>query len=399
MRVSAGLHIAALWLSATAALTAAGAGQAPTPENQPRLARPSTGAVIQQAVPATTTPSAQVPSQPTAVPAPEPLTPVNAPATDVTQLPNSTSTAPISSSSQAATAYRTYSAAKFGLAIEGVDAGLVSRLSGGSPTADVVIERPAAENTVGKHVAGVKYEDITFSTDLSSKPLSDWISATLKSQFVRKNGSVVAADLNYRVVEELQFFNALISAVTFPALDGASREAAAVTVSIGPEYTRPKAGSGGTIGTSSRLQKRWLASNFKFEMTGLDGSRVSHIDPITIAQKSTENPAGELRDYEKAPAGLVIPNVVLTLPEASGQTWAAWLDDFLVKGNNSNDKERNGSIVYLDDTRQTELARLNLFNCGIIRLASKAENAVEGIRRLQAELYCERMELGNKAGT
>jgi hypothetical protein len=134
-------------------------------------------------------------------------------------------------------------------------------------------------------------------------------------------------------------------------------------------------------------------------MSGLDGTRVNHIDAITIGQQVTENPVGEMRDYEKIPASLAIPNVKLTLPEAYAQSWASWLDDFLVKGNNSNDKERDGTIVYLDSNRQTELGRLNLFGCGIVGLApQKVQANSEAIRRVQAELYCERMEFESKAG-
>ncbi|HEY4648816.1 MAG TPA: hypothetical protein VIG95_06880, partial [Gemmatimonadales bacterium] len=67
-------------------------------------------------------------------------------------------------------------------------------------------------------------------------------------------------------------------------------------------------------------------------------------------------------------------------------------------GNNSNDKERNGSIVYLDPSLKVELGRLNLFNCGIVRLAPvKAQAGRESIQRVQAELYCERMEFEVKS--
>jgi T4-like virus tail tube protein gp19 len=404
--VAAGLA-SGLWLSV--ALSAALLAQAPTTENQPRLAAPSRGAVLQPtSAPGVPTPIAQPPGQPTTAtasdtaeaPAPTPLTAVSGPGSGITQLPNSTATAPTASSSQAATAsYRSYGAARFSLALDGMQAGLVNGVEGGSPTTDVVVERVGPDNVIHKHVAGVKYEDLSFSTGLDSKPLSEWISGTLKGQHARKNGSVIASDYNYNAVSQVDFFNGQISGVTFPALDGSSKDAASLTVSIAPEYTRSRSasGKGGDFGVKS--QKRWLRSNFRFEMDGLDGSRVAHIDSIPIGQPQIHD-IGEQRDYEKLPSTLNIPNVKLTLSEASAGTWAAWLDDFLVKGNNSNDKERNGSIVYLDQTLKGELGRLNLFNCGIIRLApQKTQAGSESIRRLQAELYCERMEFESKATT
>jgi hypothetical protein len=410
MRAPAGLHIVlGLCLSATLGLTTSGFSQAPTADNQPRLAAPAPtrAATIQPtAAPDAATPIAPTPGQPTTAaasdpaptPAPTPVTQVSGPPAGVTQLPNSTATSPTASSSQAATAtYRSYSASRFALALEGVQAGVVSAVAGGTPKADVVTEKTGSDNVAHKHVAGLKYEALSFTTGLDSKALNDWISATLKGQASRKNGSVIAADYSSKAVSELEFFNGLITGLTFPVLDAASKDPASLGVSIAPEYTRPKGGSGSTVGTASKAQK-WMAASFRFEMTGVDGSRVNHIDAITIGQKVTENPVGELRDYEKVPSTLEVPNVTLTMSEANAGTWAAWLDDFLVKGNNSDDKERSGSIVYLDQTLKAELGRLNLFNCGIVGLApQKAQSNTDQIRRVRAELYCERMEFEGKS--
>jgi phage tail-like protein len=400
MRVSAGLPMAAaLCVTATIALTTPGLSQAPTAENQPQLVKPAPGAVVRQAPTAVqeAAPAAQPPGQPTAAPAPESVTQVTAPAAGVTQLPNSTATAPTSSSSQAATAdYRSYGGSRFALSLDGIQAGPVSGVEGGTPTADVVVERLGPDNIAHKHVGGLRYQDLSFTTGLDSKALNDWISATLKGQYARKNGSVIAMDYSNRPSSELEFFNALITGITFPALDAASKDAASIAVSLAPEYTRAKAGSGTSASYASKSLKRWTPANFRFEMTGLDGTHVNHIDAITIGQQVTENTVGENRDYEKAPSRLEIPNVKLTMSENYAQSWANWLDDFLIKGNNGQDKEREGSIAYLDSSMQ-ELGRLHLFGCGIVGLGSqKSQAKTETIRRVQAELYCERMELETK---
>jgi phage tail-like protein len=411
MRAPAGLHIAlGLCLSATLGLTTSGFSQAPTADNQPRLAAPTRGAAIQPAttVPDAATPLAPTPGQPTtaaasdpaATPNPTPVTQVSGPPAGVTQLPNSTATSTTASSSQAATAaYRGYSASRFSLALEGIQAGSLNAVEGGTPTADVVSEKAGSDNVTHKHVGGVKYEELSFTTGLDSKPVTDWITATLKGQRLPKNGTVIAADYDGNAVSQLDFFNGRVSGISFPALDAASKDAATLTVSVTPEYTQPKTGSGKvSVASASKTQKRWSAMNFRFEMAGLDGSRVNHIDAISIGSKPEEIPVGEQRDYEKTTAALVVPNVTLTLAQAYAGTWATWLDDFLVKGNNSDDKERSGSIVYLDQTLKAELGRLNLFNCGIVRLAPvKAQAGRETIQRVQAELYCERMEFEAKA--
>src|SRR3954470_10284973 len=90
MRPPAGLHIVlGLCLSATLGLTTSGFSQAPTADNQPRLAAPARGAAIQPAttVPDAASPIAPTPGQPTtaaasdpgATPAPTPVTQVSGP--------------------------------------------------------------------------------------------------------------------------------------------------------------------------------------------------------------------------------------------------------------------------------------------------------------------------------
>src|SRR4051812_17064618 len=168
MRVPAGLPIVlGLCLSATAGLTTAGFSQAPTVENQPRLAAPARGATVQPttAAPDAATPVTPPPGQPTTATASDPgATPVSqviGPPAGVTQLPNSTATSSTSSSSQAASsAYRGFAAGRYGLELDGIQAGSLNSVEGGTPTADVVSERAGPDNSVPKHIAGVKYEDL-----------------------------------------------------------------------------------------------------------------------------------------------------------------------------------------------------------------------------------------------
>ncbi|MDQ3813127.1 MAG: hypothetical protein M3347_04150, partial [Armatimonadota bacterium] len=74
-------------------------------------------------------------------------------------------------------------------------------------------------------------------------------------------------------------------------------------------------------------------------------------------------------------------------------TWLDWHEDFVVKGNNDQTREKIGTLIFLSPNQQTELARLNFFNLGIFRIApDKSEAHADAIRRATVELYCERME-------
>jgi len=247
----------------------------------------------------------------------------------------------------------------------------------------------------------VRYQDISLETDLQSKALNDWIAASWKGGATRKSGSIQAMDFDYKSVSELEFTSALVIETTMPALDASSKDFAHMTIKLRPEFTRAKAGSDARASGSlaSQGQKKWLPSNFRFEMAGLDASKVSKIDGFTVRQVVAENPVGESRDYQKEPSSIEFPNLRITLSAAHASTWMNWHEDFVVKGNNGQSQERNGAIIYLDPTRKSELGRVNLINCGIFGLSPlKAEANSESISRVVADLYCERMDLLANAG-
>jgi phage tail-like protein len=373
-------------LMLTGILSVSAFAQVPTRTSEPRLV-----------VPTTATP---VPSQPTVAPAPVAPTPAAAQpettVTAVTAAPGNVTTLPTSSPATSSSTYaataQSYSAGRFALVVDGATVGSVRSLEGGTAVADVVTE----SGTTGapkKHLGGVKYEDISAAVGIDGKPVLDWIAQSWKGTSSRKNGSIVTMDLNYNPISGRQFSNALITETTTPAFDASSKETAQFTVKIAPEAISASTGSEAKTGLPLK-QTIWQASTFRFEMAGLDGSKVARIDPFTVRQGVTSDAVGEQRVYEKTPGKIEFPNLKISLAASSAGTWAGWFDDFVVKGNNGDDKERNGAIVFLSGDLTKELGRINLLNCGIFRLApDKLVVISETIRRVTAELYCERMEL------
>src|SRR5258706_9695716 len=108
----------------------------------------------------------------------------------------------------------------FVLYLEGVECGRVVSVTGGNATADVISEPPGPDHIVKKHLAGVKYEDIQVNCGIGiSKPVYDWIRATLKRTFQRKSGSIIVANYDGTVLRTLEFTNALITEIDIPAID------------------------------------------------------------------------------------------------------------------------------------------------------------------------------------
>ena len=67
-----------------------------------------------------------------------------------------------------------------------------------------------------------------------------------------------------------------------------------------------------------------------------------------------------------------------------------WLEDFVVRGNNGQDREKVGVLEYLAPDMKSTLLSLNLFGLGIFRAAPDAVVAgSEQIRRTAVAMYCE----------
>jgi hypothetical protein len=294
---------------------------------------------------------------------------------------------------------RAFIAGKFALELDSIRAGWLFKAEGGAAKAEVVNEKLGPDHIVKKHIGGVEYEEITVTCGSGmSKGIYEWIKHSFDHNYGRKNGAIVAADFNTQELSRLDFFNALISEIGFPALDAASKDPCKITLKFKPEYTRYKHGgggkvSGGTYSTDQAKQKQWLTSNFRLKIDGTDCSRVNKIEAITVKQKNVANPVGELRDYEQEPAHLEIPNLVITMPESHASEFFKWHESFVIKGENGDNKEKGGTLEYLTSDLKTVLFTINFEHLGIFKISpDSVESGSENIRRVKVEMYCENMK-------
>ena len=80
-----------------------------------------------------------------------------------------------------------YTAGKFALDLgRHSSPGWIQSVEGGHATADVVVEKVGADIIQHKHIAGVKYEDITVNCGTGmSKAFYEWIQASLDHKHTR----------------------------------------------------------------------------------------------------------------------------------------------------------------------------------------------------------------------
>jgi phage tail-like protein len=289
---------------------------------------------------------------------------------------------------------RNFGNSRYVLQLDGVSAGLLQSVEGGNATADVVAETQGTDFFIKKHLGQVKYEEIILRFGLNmEKAFYDWVSAAWGSNSIRKNGAVVTLDYNLNQVSVLEFFNARVTEVSFPASDGASKEPGFLTVRLTPEYTRLQPVSGKLKIPPTRGDKRpWLTSNFRLTIPGLDCARVARIEPITVKHSYPQSNVGDGRDYENQPGLVEFSNLRLTLAAADVSSWNAWFEDFVIKGNCGEDQEKSGSLELLSPDLKTVLARVSLSNLGIFRLTT-GKSDDRRPTHIVADLYCQQMSL------
>jgi hypothetical protein len=305
--------------------------------------------------------------------------------------------APALATNWAAEAYgaaaRSYIGGRYGLELDGAFAGLLTGFGGGNATGDVIKEKSNQDFVQRKHLGSVRVEPITIETELPTpKSFYDWVKSSIepRPRFLRKNGAIIEFDASNREIGRRNFSNALVTEVEFPSCDASSKEAARLAVTFSPETVRLSPSKGAALPPPSRQAAHLLRSNFRLRIQGLEQAtvRTSKIEAIEVKVATTETGAGQARAVQ--PGAIEVPNLVITVADSSAAPFYAWHEDFVLKGNNGQDRERPGVLEYLSPDLKTVLLALNFFNLGIFKVAPETSSGPQDtLRRSKVEMYCE----------
>lgn len=288
---------------------------------------------------------------------------------------------------------RAFTPGKFALEIDGNVVGFVNAVEGGLPFGDVVKE--AGEDFfVKKHLGYPGFRDIRleFGADMD-KSFYHWIAVALQGEHVRLNGAILGTDFQGTVVSRLEFQNALITEVGFPALDATSKDAAKLSIVLSPEQTVLNRKASGKVSVKGgAAQKRWLSSSFRLSIDQFDSKKVSKVDALTV--KLPRPNFGECYSCENLPPPQKVdfPDVVVTVREPADQVYD-WFQAFVIEGNSSDSNEKGGTLEYLAPDLKTVLFTLRFRNLGIFEVMPVAVDAGGStLPQLLAAMYCETME-------
>lgn len=94
--------------------------------------------------------------------------------------------------------------------------------------------------------------------------------------------------------------------------------------------------------------------------------------------------------FRRTNAGIVPTDLVLPFPSVDVDLWRAWADDFIVKGNNGQNKEKQGAIEVMAPNHDDVLVTLTIKQIGIFALTPTDDTS---IRSHRASMYFEHAQL------
>ena len=291
-------------------------------------------------------------------------------------------------------ASRSFSRAQ--LELDGSTCGFLYSLDGGTIKGEVATSQ-RVDMHPAKHLASITHEPFTIEVGLSpeGEPLFDWVSATLDKGHVRKDGAFLRADFDFNVQTRVEFFDAVLTEVGLPAMDGSSKDPCKLTLKGQPVLYRYRPVDGSKLTAGSDVSaKQWLASNFRLELGDLPCEKVSKVDALTWKQGTTKDEVGVFREPTILPTKVEVSNITLTISTADLEPWMEWHKSFVIDGKCTDADELSGSLTYLAPDLTDEFGRVAFFNVGIISLRQEpAEMNKDTISRFTVELYCEKMAI------
>jgi hypothetical protein len=111
----------------------------------------------------------------------------------------------------------------------------------------------------------------------------DWLAAAVQGKPLPKDGEIVAYDYTCQPKTRYGFSQALITSLSFPTLDAASKDQAKLTVKMqltgltaSPATGKPAAP------TSVKAQNLWQCCNFKLTSAKFDASKVTRVEGLVV---------------------------------------------------------------------------------------------------------------------
>lgn len=310
------------------------------------------------------------------------------------------------------------------LVIEGVgSAGVMASREGGTPFVETSVI-PTPEPPFFRNIAGTVRSDpmtLKFGAGLSAS-LYQWVQDALhpKTMLNRKNGYFAFVDAESKETGRLNFFDALISEITLPALDLANtRDAALLTVKLVPQATQLQMAPGATVQYGGSIAPKsgadWRTFGFAVAIEGGSGPQ---INPNAVVAMDAHTTTLQMSDPGKERVGtqvLPLPGpLVLMVREDSARQFLDWFNLLWSGPQTDPDAQqqylRTVTVTYLKRDALTgavvaTYGTATFHQVGISRIspvpsqttsAGQTGSALDRLRKVRVELYASALTLDIK---
>lgn len=282
----------------------------------------------------------------------------------------------------------------------------IKSVEGGLIKAQSVEEPVGHDNIRRRHLGTREIEPISIEFGMAG---SGWV-LDLVDKFIvqrkhtRLNGEIVHADANMVAQYRYEFSNAVVTELSFPKLDGKSKDVALVKVKLQPQDIKFSLGDNRKLNPDGiEKQKQWHTSNFRVTFdNGKDARYVTSVEGMTfkLGHKPMQLPDQYRPDV--VPTKVEMPKLAVTMPLLRSAGFIAWYDKAVanqlaggtadatgaVDTKGGSGYETSGSIEYLDHTMTKVLYTLEMFGIGMESFSiAKSEANAEGSKMAKFDFY------------
>jgi len=286
-----------------------------------------------------------------------------------------------------------HAAGRFAMTIGGQTCGFIKKVEIGAMAGDVFEHGNSVDNVIKKQLANFHWEDWSIECALGmGDGLYKWLKAAIDKAAVPQAGEIIVADFDYKAQRSIQFFDALITEINFPALKASDKQSAYITVKFRPTSVRWADASGDIKGMIGPKTKNYTTNNFRVDISGLTEQckRVAEVGALKFESKIVADHIGTVNEPTLHYAKLTRPDIDLKFSAADAKAWDDRAKAWFIDGARTEGDEMTGSIEYLAADMKTVLATLTLQNVGFKQYKMSAlEPNSESINYANAIMYVE----------
>ena len=299
---------------------------------------------------------------------------------------------------------KSYTSGHFELSIDGHKVtSYLKSVDGGHLIANPVDEPTGGHNDRLKSITTLEVEPISLEFGMSGAgDVLRWLASSMNKKYARRNGVITHANFDLQRTYEHEFWEALITEATFPALDGASKDTAYLKVKIQPErVTEKKIPPGAKLDPPGNLKaKMWTTNAFRFTVDGFKGFEFTNkIESFTIKQGVKKMFVGEERWAQIEPTKLEFPHIVGTMGLDYAEDLLKWRDEYHRDGKSEKTESiHTGALEFLAPNKKDVLWTINMEGLGVHKVQVQQSQAnQDSIKRVKYELYVSKMKLDGPA--